>query len=141
MTGHNHLDEIEQCFHGGETLAQDAQAALDDIKHLDFLQGVKDFGQIIWDLPDGFSACTGMDEDIAAIEQWAEIFKEPAKLASTVSKHWLTHGVEIKADIAQEQSDWGNSDYFHAGIDTAAAFTLLIGPIESEGAEEILWLQ
>ena len=138
MTGNNHLAEIEQCFKGTQTLASDAQTALNDIKHGNFIQGIKDFGTIIWDLPDGFSACTGMDDDIAAIEQWAEIFKEPVKLINTVTSHMLASGDEIKADIADEQADWGNKQYFDAGNDTAAAFTVLIGPINDDWSESIL---
>ena len=102
------------------------------------MQGIKDFGTIIWDLPDGFAACTGMDDDIAAIEQWAEIFKEPVKLINTVTSHMLASGDEIKADIADEQADWGNKQYFDAGNDTAAAFTVLIGPINDDWSESIL---
>ena len=137
MTGNNHLTEIESCFKGGQTLAGDAQAALNDIKHGNFIQGLKDFGTIIWDLPDGFSACTGMDDDIAAIEQWAEIFKQPVKLINTVTSHMLASGDEIKADIAEEQADWGSKKYFDAGNDTAAAFTVLIGPISKEMPQSI----
>ena len=137
MTGRNHLKEIEKCFHGSKTLANDAQAAIEDIKHLHFLQGVKDFGKIVWDLPDGFSACTGMDDDIADIEQWAEIFKHPVKLVNTVTSHMLESGDEIKHDLAEEQKDWGKKAYFDAGNDTASAFTVLIGPIKPDQGESI----
>ena len=41
-----------------------------------------------------------MGDDVAAIEAWAQIFTEPTTLASTVAKHWLFHGSQIKADIA-----------------------------------------
>ena len=79
-----------------------------------------------------------MDEDIAAIEKWAEIFKEPIKLVNTVTSHMLASGDEIKADIAEEQADWGNKKYFDAGNDTAAAFTVLIGPINDDWSESII---
>ena len=32
-----------------------------------------------------------MDEDIAAIEAWAQIFTNPTELAAAVSKHYLFH--------------------------------------------------
>lgn len=47
-----------------------------------------------------------MTDDITAIEQWAQIFKNPTELAATVSKHYLFHKNEIKADIASLESDW-----------------------------------
>ena len=79
-----------------------------------------------------------MDEDIAAIEKWAEIFKEPIKLVNTVTSHMLTSGDEIKADIAEEQADWEKKMYFDAGNDTASAFTVLIGPINDDWSESII---
>ena len=75
-----------------------------------------------------------MDDDIAAIEQWATIFTDPARLSETVAKHWLFHGNQIKQDIAQEETDWSAGNYFDAGKDTAAALTLAVGPIENSAA-------
>jgi len=49
----------------------------------------------------------------------------------------LASGDEIKADIAKEQADWGSKKYFDAGDDTAAAFTVLIGPINSDMTQSI----
>lgn len=56
-----------------------------------------------------------MQDDIAAIEEWATIFKNPLKLAKTVSMNWLKHGVEIQDDIKKEEADWSAGDYFTAG--------------------------
>ena len=72
-----------------------------------------------------------MDEDIAAIKAWAQIFKDPVALAETIGKRWLFHGMAVKADIAKEQVDWHDEHYFDAGDDTAAALVELLGPIES----------
>ena len=72
-----------------------------------------------------------MDDDIAAIKVWAQIFKDPVALAETIGKRWLFHGTAVKADIAKEQADWHAEHYFDAGDDTAAALVELLGPIES----------
>ena len=71
-----------------------------------------------------------MDDDMAKIEDWAQVFTEPATLAKKVSKNWLLHGVQVKEDIAQEQADWSSGAYFNAGKDAAAAIELLV-PFES----------
>jgi len=70
-----------------------------------------------------------MDDDIAAIEAWAQIFKQPKKLAETASKHWLFHGTAIKKDIAKEKEDWAAEDYFSAGEDAAEVIEELVGPV------------
>jgi hypothetical protein len=36
-----------------------------------------------------------MDADIAAIEAWAQIFKNPTELAATITKRYLFHKAEI----------------------------------------------
>ena len=92
---------------------------------------MKDAGTVWNEVGAAMTTCQGMDDDIAAIENWAKIFTEPTTLAETVAKHWLFHGSQIKKDIAQEEADWSAGNYFAAGQDTAAALTLAVGPIES----------
>lgn len=70
-----------------------------------------------------------MDEDIAAIEAWGQIFTDPAKLTSTVTKHWLLHKKAIKTDAALTEADWNAGNYFQSGVDAAALMTLAVGPI------------
>ena len=72
-----------------------------------------------------------MDEDIAAIEAWAQIFTNPAKLSATLAKHWAFHKKEIEADAKTLETDWDAQSYFQAGDDLAALMTLAIGPIET----------
>lgn len=36
-----------------------------------------------------------MDEDIAAIEQWAAVFKDPATLAKHLALHYALHKAQI----------------------------------------------
>ena len=67
-----------------------------------------------------------MQDDIAEIEAWAASFKDVGHLTKEVAKNWLLHGHKVKADIAQEQSDWSADKYFDAGKDTAAAVELLV---------------
>ena len=76
-----------------------------------------------------------MDQDIAAIESWAQIFTDPAKLSATLAKHYAFHKSEIKADISTLEADWTAKEYFEAGDDLAALMTVAIGPIEEENFE------
>jgi hypothetical protein len=71
-----------------------------------------------------------MDEDIARIQAWAEIFTEPATLTKTVGKNWLLHKKAVKKDIAAMKSDWALEQYFQSGVDTADALVKLVGPVE-----------
>lgn len=129
LTGDNHLTEIEQCFKSTDPMRVDLLKALDDFKHLNFIAGLQDFGDILLQLPVAFQDCTDMQDDITAIENWATIFKQPLKLTKTVSKNWLVHGVQIEADFQKEQADWAAEDYFTAGKDVADGLVLLVGPV------------
>ena len=126
LTGDNHLSEIEQCYSGGQGLVTDAEKALADIKSGAFIAGIQDFGKVIWDLPDALQNCENMTDDIQKIEDWAQVFTHPLSLAKKISKNWLLHGVDVKKDIALEESYWASSDYFNAGKEAAAAVELLV---------------
>ena len=137
LTGDNHLAEIEKCYSGGDVLVTDAQSALADIKAGHIIQGAKDFGKIIWDLPDALADCQNIDTDLQKIEDWASVFKHPLSLTKEVTNNWLFHGVKVKEDIAAEQQDWDSGDYFDAGKETAAAIELLIPFNEAQEQVEL----
>ncbi len=104
FTGDQHLDELHTCMKDIDPIIKDAQKALEDIKSGKVVAGIKDVGDILWLLPDAVSGCTdpGIKTDIAAIEAWAAIFKQPIKLSKIVGKNWLMHGTEIKKNIEEE---------------------------------------
>ena len=72
-----------------------------------------------------------MDDDLAAISDWASIFKNPSKLATKVGLHYATHKTAVKADISTLETDWDSAQYFAAGQALADVATILIGPINS----------
>lgn len=126
LTGDNHLEEIETCYQGGDQVVIDAEAALSDIKAGDVIKGAKAIGKVVGEFPDALSTCEGMGDDIAEIEAWAAGFKDIGHVAAEVTKNYLLHGKKVKADIAQEKTDWAADKYFDAGKDTAAAIDLLV---------------
>ena len=70
--------------------------------------------------------CENMHEDIGKIETWGQEFTHPISLVKKISKNWLLHGVDIKKDIALEESNWASAAYFEAGKEAAAAIELLV---------------
>ena len=134
MTAENHLTEVEDCFTGGELMASEIKSGIADIKKGGWendLQGIIEFGLVALQIPQSLHTCESMDEDIAAIESWASIFKNPKELAETVSKSLLFHRKEIKADIASIKSDWTAKHFFKSGADLAALMNVAVGPISS----------
>jgi len=67
---------------------------------------------------------------MAAIEQWAQIFKNKTQLIETASKHFLLHKKKITTDIADAKADWAAKSYFETGKVGADILTILLGPIE-----------
>ena len=134
MTGDNHLTEIEACFQGGSVMSSEIEAGIADIKKGGWdndTQAALQFGLAALQIPQALNTCENMDEDIAAIEQWAQIFTDPAKLSATLAKHYAFHKKEIEADVKTLETDWDAKSYFQAGDDLAALMTLAVGPIET----------
>lgn len=75
-------------------------------------QGSLELSLAILQFPQALSTCEGMGDDITAIEEWAQIFTNPAQLTATVTKHWLLHKKAIKADAALTEADWTSGNYF-----------------------------
>jgi len=92
-------------------------------------QAALQFGLAALQIPQSLSTCEGMDSDIAAIESWATIFTDPAKLSKTLAKHYAFHKAEIQTDITTLETDWDAQSYFQAGDDLAALMTVAVGPI------------
>ena len=135
MTADNHLGEIEACVEGGELLSAEIRTGIADIKHggLEYdLDAVFQFGLMVMQVPHALKTCESMGDDIAAIEQWAQIFKNPKELAARVSKHYLLHKKQIKTDVAALEADWSQALYFRAGVDLADLMTVAVGPIEED---------
>ena len=130
FTGDNQLPEIEACYTGSINVKTDAELVLDDLNKLDVVNAYKHINLLKKDLADAMTTCQGMDDDIARIEAWAEIFTEPTKLTETVGKNWLLHKKGIKKDVAAMKSDWALEHYFQSGVDTADALVKLVGPVE-----------
>ena len=130
FVGDNHLAEMEACYTGGEQFVADAEAALALLEAGDIIKATKAFKALKTELHGELSTCENLQDDLAALNAWDNIFTEPVKLAETVGKHWLLHKRAIKKDIAAEKADWAAGNDFKAGVDTADAFTLLLGPVE-----------
>ena len=77
------------------------------------------------------STCTDLGEDLAAIKEWGEVFKDPMELGKRVMNNYLLYGTQIMANINQERQDWKTQSWFNAGLNTAAVLNLLI-PFGSE---------
>jgi hypothetical protein len=106
--------------------------AIDDFAHggADWItQGCLELTLAILQFPIALSTCEGMGDDITAIEDWAQIFTDPAKLTADVTKNYLLHKKKIEADAAATENDWEAGNYWQSGVDAAALMTVAVGPI------------
>ena len=74
MTAENNLEEIEACFQGGTTMYSEVEFALAELAKGGWdneTQAALEFGLVALMFPQALSTCKGMDDDIAAIEEWA----------------------------------------------------------------------
>ena len=137
MTTDNNLTALEACFQAesqtGEIMYSEIEAGIADIKigGTDHdLQAVFEFGLVALQIPQLLHGCAGVKTDIAAIESWAAIFKDPTSLVATVTKHYLLHKKAITGDIDAMKADWSADLYYKSGVDLADLLTLAVGPIQ-----------
>lgn len=74
MTGDNDLVEIEACFQANQEMYEFLNLAIGDLKKGGWdndTQAALEFGLVALMFPQALSTCKGMDDDIAAIEEWA----------------------------------------------------------------------
>mmetsp|Transcript_31775 Transcript_31775/g.39520 ORF Transcript_31775/g.39520 Transcript_31775/m.39520 type:complete len:133 (-) Transcript_31775:159-557(-) len=124
-----------------EPIATDLETILNDVKGKHFLAVAQDLGDIIWMIPDAVSSCselTQLQADIQVMTDWAQVLKQPTKVAKVASKNWLFHGAEIKADIEKEEAAWASANFYSAGQDTAA---VLIGLVPEDTDDNKLVLE
>ena len=134
MVGDNHLAEVQTCVTDAEGVLTQVEGVVADMEAGHWFKAAEDVKSVITNFPTTLSACEGMDEDIAAIESWAQIFKSKTELISTVTKHMIFHKSEITGDIAAVKSEWGLDEYFKSGKSAADLITVAIGPIIEEAS-------
>jgi len=60
-----------------------------DLSHI--LDAVSTLGKLMEALPKDLADCEGVKPDLVRIEQWAQIFKNPAALSQIIFKNLFTH--------------------------------------------------
>jgi hypothetical protein len=61
MTGDNHLDEIENCFSGSETLYDNAKSAFTDLTSGNIVSGAKEAAAVFNEFPQALSTCENLN--------------------------------------------------------------------------------
>ena len=133
MTTQNKLTEIEACYQGAAAMEKEVATAIADFKAGGWnyiTQGCLQLVLMGLQMPQEIGTCKGMGDEITEIEQWAGVFTDKGKVISTVTKHFLFHKKEAKADIAALKTDYSAKEFFKVGEDAATLATLLIGPIQ-----------
>lgn len=141
MVGDNHLAEFQTCMTSSDQLVPYMQAFITDLESFKIIAAFENFDKFLFHFQEDVAPCKNVSDDMTAIKEWAQIFKEPSTLVATLGKHWLIHQKQIKKDIAAEKADWTAKNYFKAGADIADAVTLAVGPVEKDIAIEMLVAQ
>lgn len=138
MVGDNHLTEFQTCMKSSDQLVPYIDAFITDLESFKIIAAFENFEKFLFHFQEDVAPCKNVSDDVAAIEAWAAIFKEPTTLVETLGKHWLIHQKAIKKDIASEKADWSAGSYFKAGADIADAVTLAVGPVEKSEEDMML---
>ena len=134
------FEYIKVCLKDATGVEQLVEKAVADFEKGDvqsILDGIVVIGQILQDLPTDLGDCEAIKPDIARIENWATIFEDPKKLASTVLMNLLTHHQKIFDDVSQTSRDFDSSQFHAAGVDISDILIQTLGPVPKLAATEI----
>jgi hypothetical protein len=108
----------------------EAENLLKDLESLDFVKSALEGKKVMKDVHEALATCENMQDDLERIAAWGTIFTEPVHFIETASKNYLYHRGEFSDDLAASKIDWSNGEYFNAGVDTADALVVLLGPVQ-----------
>ena len=91
------------------------------------IAGLKDIVDVVMLMPEAFSHCTNIGDDLTKLQKWAAIFTHPTELASTIAQNLLFHFSEISKAISAGLKDFADKKYFESGTEFGNALTLVVG--------------
>ncbi len=81
----------------------DSEALIHLVESGDMIKAISKAKDVYSEFSTVLSGCKNMDEDLARIELWAQIFTSPKALMETVAKNAVLHNVGIRKDIKEEK--------------------------------------
>ena len=135
LIGENDLPEIKKCLNDSSAIEKQLAEAIADFEKgdiSDIIKGIQIIGGILQNLNHTLGDCQGMQDDIARIEKWAQIFENPQKLVQTLVQNVISNLSAIEADISKVQKAWGSGDFFGLGQDIADILVLAIGKVPAD---------
>ena len=134
LTGKEDLPEIQKCMTHVPEVADQITAAIADLEKkdlADIIKAIGEIGTIIQNIPTDFQDCqsSSLQNDIARIEKWGQIFSDPKKLVEVVTMNVLKNYSKILADIGKIPTDFSSGDFKDAGDEVADIMVDALGPI------------
>jgi len=130
MIGDSDMTEMDTCYAGAHDLYGYLATALADVEAFHLIGAIEEFEKFVYHFQLDAAPCTQMQDDLAALEVYAQQFLSPTALIPTVTKHYALHRRTISADIATFKTDWAAKSFFAAGRTAADILTILVGPIQ-----------
>lgn len=112
MTEDNQLTEIEACFNDSDQIVKDMATLAEDLKNHKWIDAAKVGKEAYTSLKSALAECKDVQADITRIDEWAQIFKHPLKLAETAGVNYVKHHTQINQDFKSEKELWNNAQYF-----------------------------
>ena len=132
LIGKNDLTEIEKCLKNTQLLEQNIEVALADVERGDMndvIKGVREFGDVLMQLPQDMATCTSIQPDVLQIYNWALKFQNPVTIVETLQKNLKKNWTEVTKDIAKAQKDFNSKNYEVSGEDIAEIIVLSLGKV------------
>merc|ERR1712060_273346 len=128
----NHLTEFETCISDGRSEATAAFKGFEDLWHHQWLTGFKELGSVVEALPHMLKDCTSIQDDIASLEAWGQVFLDPKSLPATVKSNVTHNLIKLTRDLNKAKNDWKNEQYFAFGEELGDMLVIATTPGTNE---------
>ena len=126
------LTKIQTCLKDAQTVDEEMTQAIADImkKDLqDIVKGIEEMATVVGQLTGDLNDCKGMETDIARIEKWAAIFKNPKELIQVLFTNVIKNIKNIETDISSITTDVAADNFWKVGTDAADLMVQAVGPV------------
>ena len=126
------VDEINQCFKDVDGATAEITRAIEDFKSkgiMDILDGIQQLGMVLVDIEKDTQDCTHMQDDIARIKEWAQIFKNPMKAFPVILGNIMSKWGEIIHNLDTFNQDIAAQKWYETGLYGGLVLVDILGPL------------
>ena len=89
------------------------------------IEGMTLMYKVLKALPQEFSDCTAISDELSALGTWLAKFLSPTTLIATITKNMVFHSAHVFSDLSAAIDAWNKADFYNTGLKIGDALYVL----------------